>query len=259
MRLIFDNKKILITFFSILIALLVYLYNNFLFYSINYLSSFIPNTFWILVTEFGNAYILLGVLSFLFIKHPVLVTRIFVALLISTIIVRFSKEMFAAIRPPGVLPLDTFNLVGSAITENSFPSGHATTISAFICCFTLSDYIPRRFNFFPLLFLAITCVSRVAIGVHWPIDILIGFYIGFLSAYISIIYIPISHYLSKNILINILMICIFTFALLGLITGRGAYYLESSYMFIILGYLFIMIITCQLFRIYKSIRIGSLE
>ena len=251
MRLIVDTRKLFIIFFAVAIALLVYLNNNFLFYYINHLSSFLPDTFWILITEFGNAYILLGILSFLFIKHPILVTRIIVALLISTIIVRFSKEIFSAIRPPGILPLNTFNLIGSAITENSFPSGHATTISAFICSLTLSNYIQREFNFFLSLFLIITCVSRVSIGVHWPIDILIGFYIGFLSSYVSIIHIPISHYLSKNILINIFMICIFAFALLGLITGRGAYYPESSYMFIVLGYLFIIIITYQLFRIYK--------
>ena len=248
----FNKINILSIFFFICFTALVYFNNTYLFYFINYLGSFFPSTFWIILTEFGNAYILLGLLSVLFIRYPVLTTRVIIAMLISTIIVRLGKQFFGVIRPPGVLSLDTFNLIGNPITLNSFPSGHATTISSFIGIFFLSANLKVMSKFFLVIFLLFTCISRITIGVHWPFDVLIGIYTGFLSSYLVIKYIPIANTLSKNLLFNIFVIFVFAFSLLGLVTGRGSYYLQSSYMFIILGYLFILLILIQLFYLYKS-------
>lgn len=65
-------------------------------------------------------------------------------------------------------------------TYQSFPSGHATT--AFALAMVLGFILPRWF--YPALIYAIAiCVSRVALGVHYPSDVTAGAIVGVLGAY----------------------------------------------------------------------------
>jgi membrane-associated phospholipid phosphatase len=63
--------------------------------------------------------------------------------------------------------------------SSSFPSGHAAT--SFACATVLAMLTPRAAPFFFVLALAIA-YSRLYVGVHWPLDVLVGALIGFVTA-----------------------------------------------------------------------------
>jgi undecaprenyl-diphosphatase len=62
---------------------------------------------------------------------------------------------------------------------HAFPSGHAT--SSFACATVLSVLAPRAAPGFFLLALAIG-YSRLYVGVHWPLDVVGGAVLGFVTA-----------------------------------------------------------------------------
>ncbi|MCK7582946.1 MAG: phosphatase PAP2 family protein [Chromatiales bacterium] len=94
------------------------------------------------------------------------------------------KELVDAARPPAVLAADAFNLIGPAHEWASFPSGHSVTAAVF--CSVLILYT-RRIEWRVLLLLIALLVgaSRVAVGVHWPIDVIAGLTLGALAAWLG--------------------------------------------------------------------------
>lgn len=66
--------------------------------------------------------------------------------------------------------------------EAAFPSGHATIM--FAVAFALFFY-DKRWGTIYLLLAAASSIARIAVGVHFPFDILGGLAVGFFSALIS--------------------------------------------------------------------------
>jgi undecaprenyl-diphosphatase len=76
-------------------------------------------------------------------------------------------------RPPAVV-LDPKPLL-DVPTTSSFPSGHSAT--SFACAYVLARAAPRFA--IPLFVLAaLIAISRMYVGVHYPIDVLVGALIG---------------------------------------------------------------------------------
>ena len=79
-------------------------------------------------------------------------------------------------------PEGAYALIGPAHRRSSFPSGH--TLTAFLVAGLLAGYRPRWA--FPALALAtLAGLSRVAVGVHWPLDVLGGAAGGLLAAWVG--------------------------------------------------------------------------
>ena len=106
-------------------------------------------------------------------SRPWLWTRVGVAILVAEGVSAALKQWFDRDRPPLSNP-DPEPLVDLPVTH-SFPSGHATV--SFACATVLALAVPRLRV--PLYALAtLISLSRVYVGVHYPLDVLAGAALG---------------------------------------------------------------------------------
>jgi len=175
------NLSLSITFIACMAVVLLTGINKTLFLSINTFASHTYPFFWANVTFLGDT-LPACLLMLLFIrKKPDLVWSGIAATLIATLIVNILKFYINSARPPSVIEKDMINIIGPALYSHSFPSGHTVTI------FTLAGLLIFYFKTF-LTRLALICfalligISRIAVGVHWPVDVLGGAAFGILFA-----------------------------------------------------------------------------
>jgi membrane-associated phospholipid phosphatase len=174
-------------FFALILAALIYLSdsNLTLFLKINSLSKYTGNMFWAVLTFFSD-----GLVSFIILlpwirRKPRLIWAVLLAAIMFTVIGQSIKRIVDVPRPPQVLPSDAFHLIGPDWGQHAFPSGHAAMIfmlvGAFV--FTISKTWLR---WLLVVFASLVALSRVVVGVHWPLDILAGAAIGWGGVWIGL-------------------------------------------------------------------------
>ena len=110
----------------------------------------------------------------LFLRHEVPSSRVLGAIFLAQIITQMIKTVSGRLRPHMTLPqvniLQKLMLYGP-----SFPSAHTATVTAWATVVAL--FLP-----FTCIWLMITCfmvgLSRVYLGLHYPIDVFVGAFIG---------------------------------------------------------------------------------
>lgn len=153
------------------------------FHALNDLAPWLPRWLWQGLTTLGDERAAIALALLLARRHPHILWTILVAALLATLANRGIKIGAEQLRPPAVLAPDSFHLLGPANKRLSFPSGH--TVTAFVF-FGVLAYHFRRWRL-PLLAVATAAgLSRVAIGVHWPIDAIAGAFIGLASAWAAV-------------------------------------------------------------------------
>jgi undecaprenyl-diphosphatase len=147
------------------------------------------DVFWTTVTNF-NTWIPLFLVFFIliFLKYPKR-EAIFVVLTLTlmiffvTTLTDLTKQTVARLRPNNDEEINTLIRILKTPSTYSFFSGHSA--SSFSVTTLVVLFLKNRFKWcwlffvWPLLF----AMSRVFVGVHFPVDILVGTTVGILSAF----------------------------------------------------------------------------
>ena len=169
--------------FFLLLLILFFELNASLFLILNHGAQFIPITWWGYITYIGDGMIAGCILAIIFRKKPQIALIGIITVLISGIIVIVLKDLFSIPRPASVINQDQFFIFGDILLSRAFPSGHSSTAFSLFGALIYNHHYNNKGGLFLLIALLIA-FSRIAIGVHWPTDILAGSMIGITTAYL---------------------------------------------------------------------------
>jgi membrane-associated phospholipid phosphatase len=155
------------------------------FFIINGFSGLTGEKLWALLTFFSDGLVTFVILLPWIRSKPRIVWAVLMAALISTVFIQAIKHLAQVPRPPDFLAPEHFNLIGPGWTSNSFPSGHASMVFvlAGVFFFTTSKIWLRPIL---LVLASLVAMSRIVVGVHWPLDVLAGVVIGWISIWIAL-------------------------------------------------------------------------
>lgn len=145
----------------------------------------IAPTFWSGITSLADTYLALGLLLPIMLWRPRLAALLLLSALIATAITHTIKPILDVPRPPAVLAADAMHLIGHRLDHGSFPSGHAVTAFTMAGLLIVGLRLSAGWSALVLLAATLLGVSRMAVGVHWPTDVLAGSVIGLLSVLLA--------------------------------------------------------------------------
>jgi membrane-associated phospholipid phosphatase len=139
---------------------------------------------WETLTILGDGLVVITLLLPLYKLHPKVVIAAIASGLISAIWIHLLKASFDLPRPASSLVRENINIIGPLLKHGSFASGHTATLFALLGTLALWLKLTQLKNLLPLLMVIgiLAALSRIAVGAHWPLDILIGASIGWASA-----------------------------------------------------------------------------
>ncbi|WP_158963782.1 phosphatase PAP2 family protein [Myroides fluvii] len=144
------------------------------------------------LTQFGDALIFLSFLTLLIMYAPKIWESILTGSLISMAFAVLFKEAFAIPRPARAFDYTTFNIIGEKLSgSTSFPSGHSITLFT-ILTILMFAFAPKKRSYKISYFIAMVSLgllfafTRVAVGAHYPLDVLVGCVLGYISGLLGI-------------------------------------------------------------------------
>jgi len=144
------------------------------------------------LTQLGDASVFLSFIIFLILYTPKIWESLLTASLASRIFSFILKRIFSVPRPAEVFDNDTFIITGkAAVGYSSLPSGHALTMITILTVLMYGFMPKRKINkiFYKIIFLLIGLLlvsTRVGVGAHYPLDVVIGGIIGYICGLIGI-------------------------------------------------------------------------
>lgn len=154
--------------------------NQALFLQLHHAGAVLPALLWRLLSMFGEWSLVIAALLLLAQRRPQCLPSLVVAVLLGIGSAILLKAAFAVPRPFLVLPAGSVQLLDVLPANGAFPSGHAIA-SALLAGVLVQG---RRWGWQAGLMglVLLVCWSRIAIGVHWPLDVLVGAALGWAIA-----------------------------------------------------------------------------
>lgn len=147
------------------------------------LASHLPPVFWESLTTLGDARVQLALILPFCLRYPRVFWALFLGALIAGAVSRGFKMAVPLPRPAAVFDAAQITIIGAKLTAHSFPSGH--TVSAF--SFVVAWLALLGWRAAPIVLLAaLAGFSRIAVGAHWPVDVLAGAMIGLLGGWLGL-------------------------------------------------------------------------
>jgi membrane-associated phospholipid phosphatase len=167
----------------LLIVLAASAANRSLFLLLNRIGHPLGETLWLHLTMLGDGAVALALVLPAIRRSPRCFWGALIAAVFATLWVQVLKQTVSVPRPLAVLAAEEFFQSGPAYRAVSFPSGHAAAIFAIAGIWIMA--LPGRawLRWALLLLATLVSLSRVMVGVHWPVDILWGMLGGWMGAW----------------------------------------------------------------------------
>ncbi len=138
------------------------------------------------LTQLGDVILSFALVTVFILYAPKLWEALLPAALISLLISAVLKKIFAVPRPAAMFDPSSFTIIGKPISgHTSLPSGHSI-VTFIVVTVVLIAFMPNKNRhkiiwFFLMLSLgSLVVLSRVGVGAHYPLDVLIGSTIGYI-------------------------------------------------------------------------------
>lgn len=145
------------------------------------LAAVLPDSCWAGLTILGTgtaAYALLT--PALVLGQPRWLAAALLTLPFGTAATHIPKNLLLSDRPAGTLAADQIHVIGEVLRHSSFPSGHSLTAFACAAVVILLSKRPWISILVALLLAKLIAFSRIAVGAHWPADVLAGAGLGWM-------------------------------------------------------------------------------
>lgn len=154
-----------------------------LFLAVNQACAGVPAVFWAALSLGGNVWGVLALTSPLVVFAPRLIWAWLCAAPVGVVFVRIGKEWLFSPRPAGLIEHAQIRIVGEPMEFASMPSGHTLTAFAVVASIYFAIEASRRARFWWLWLIAASVgLSRIALGAHWPGDVVVGACLGVWAA-----------------------------------------------------------------------------
>ena len=153
-----------------------------LFLALNHVGHAAGTDLWACLTILGDGAVSMILILPAIRRAPKQFWATLIAALLVAIVVQLCKRWGPSPRPLAVLPADTFFHDGPGLRAVSFPSGHSAAIFTLTGVWIISIRDHHLFKLLLIVLALMVSLSRIMVGVHWPLDILGGMLIGWGTA-----------------------------------------------------------------------------
>jgi membrane-associated phospholipid phosphatase len=144
-------------------------------------SKAMPGWFWETLTTLGDGRVQLALMLPFCLRYPRVFWALVLGALIAGMISRGVKIWIPLPRPAAVLDASQITIIGARLTSHSFPSGHTVSAFSFVVAWLA---LLGWWRVLPLVVIAaLIGFSRIAVGAHWPVDVLAGALIGIIGGW----------------------------------------------------------------------------
>ncbi|MDH4275189.1 MAG: phosphatase PAP2 family protein, partial [Gammaproteobacteria bacterium] len=160
--------------------------NAALFDAFNRIARSIHDFPWGSATMLGEALVIFPLLTVVHHRWPMAGWAVVFGGIVTGLAVISLKAGIGTLRPPAVLAPEYLHIIGPTLRFRAFPSGHTAT--AFLVATVVIFYTRRWWLQWGVGLAALVVgLSRMAVGAHWPTDVLGGVVLGWLGAWIGVV------------------------------------------------------------------------